>query len=234
MTTFDWTRVFGREAPRVIDVGSGTGRFVIESAAARPDRDHLGIESIDALVTKAAEEAKRRGLVNARFVAGDAAEWLTRLDPDSIDEIHVYHPQPYYDPGQVPLEPLTPEFFERAWTVLRADGFLVLQTDNAKYGRHLLEVLRSHFDPAVQPGPWPDAPEGRTQREILARRKGLPILRVVARRRKKPLAIAPPAPYFDPARPGLRKRRVKRNGAPGFPGIPPAKSTDRPATAVGD
>lgn len=211
MTPFDWRREFGRIAPRVIDVGSGSGRFVIESAAARPDRDHLGIESIDALATKAAREAKGRGLNNARFVAGDAAEWLaTRFVPDSIDEIHIYHPQPYYDPGQVRLELLTPDFFARAWALLRADGFLVLQTDNAKYGRHLLEVLRAHFEAEAQPGPWPDAPQGRTRREIVARRKGLPILRVIARRRVAPLPVAAPPPYFDPARPGLRKRRATR------------------------
>jgi tRNA (guanine-N7-)-methyltransferase len=202
--TFDGT-------PRVVDVGCGDGRFILESAAARPDLDHLGIESVPPLVEKASREALRRGLSNARFIAGDASAWLeTEAAPGSLHEIHIYHPQPYYDPGQVPLELLTPEFFRCAWTALRPVGLLVLQTDNAKYGRHLLEVIRSHFDPEVQPGPWPDAPQGRTQRERVARRKGLPILRVLARRRDAPLAIAPPPAYFDPSRPGLRKRRLKR------------------------
>jgi tRNA (guanine-N7-)-methyltransferase len=209
--TFDWIRVFGRTAPRVVDVGCGDGRFILESAAARPDRDHLGIESVSALVERATVDAERRGLANARFVAGDASAWLAaKFAPGSVDEIHVYHPQPYYDPAQVPLELLTPEFFDRSWTALRRGGLFVLQTDNAKYGRHLLDALRSRFDPEIQPGPWPDAPLGRTRREMVALRKGLPVLRVVARRRDAPLAIAPPPPYFDAARPGLRKRRVNR------------------------
>lgn len=212
--TFDWSGVFGRTAPRVIDVGCGTGRFILDSAAARPDRDHLGLEAVAPLVDKAAREAERRGLRNARFIAGDASAWVaSQLAPGTVDEIHVYHPQPYYDPGQTPLELLTPEFFLRAWTALRPTGVLILQTDNAKYGRHLLEAIRNHFDPEVQPGPWPDAPLGRTQRESVARRKGLPILRVVARRRETPLDLPPPPPYFDPARPGLRKRRTSRKRA---------------------
>lgn len=207
---FQWEQVFGRVAPRVVDVGSGTGRFVIHAAGARPDRDHLGIEAVAALVEQSALEARRRGLRNARFVAGDASEWLsTRLAPDSVDEIHVYHPQPYLDPGQVPLELLTPEFFGRAWTAMRSGGILILQTDNRRYGKHLLEAVRRHFDPEILPGPWPDAPEGRTRREEVARRKGLEILRVVARRRDAPLDVPPPPPYFDPSRPGLRKRRVR-------------------------
>jgi multicomponent Na+:H+ antiporter subunit B len=50
-----------------------------------------------------------------------------------------------------------------------------------RYGRHLLEAVKKHFDPEVLPGPWPDAPMGRTRREVVARRKGLPILRVIAK-----------------------------------------------------
>lgn len=207
---FHWEEVFGRVAPRVVDVGSGTGRFVIHAATARPERDHLGIEAIEALVDQANRDARARDLRNARFVTGDASAWLAgRLAPGSVDEIHVYHPQPYLDPSQVPVELLTPEFFERAWTVMRPGGILVLQTDNQRYGKHLLEAVKKHFDPEVLPGPWPDAPEGRTRREEVARRKGLRILRVVARRRPEPLDLAPPPPYFDPSRPGLRKRRVR-------------------------
>jgi tRNA (guanine-N7-)-methyltransferase len=207
---FDWEAVFGRVAPRVVDVGSGSGRFVIESAAASPDRDFLGIEAVRAMVERAAREATRRGLPNARFVATDAAAWLSaELAPGSVDEIHIYHPQPYYDPGQLPIELLSPEFFESAWKGIRAGGLLVLQTDNRRYGKHLLDAVAKHFDSEIHQGPWPDAPAGRTQREIVARRKGLPILRIVARRRKRPLALPPPPPYFDPERPGLRMRRTK-------------------------
>lgn len=194
----------------MVDVGCGTGHFVLDAAAARPDRDYLGIEAVASLVDQATQEAAKRGLRNVRFVADDASRWIDRQEPGSVDEIHVYHPQPYYDPGQVPLELLTPEFFERAWKALRPDGVLVLQTDNKRYGRHLLEAIRKYFDPEIQPGPWPDAPAGRTRREIVARRKGLAILRVVARRREAPLDVAPPPPYFDLTRPGLRTRRRKR------------------------
>jgi tRNA (guanine-N7-)-methyltransferase len=208
---FDWTRVFGRGAPHIVDIGCGTGRFLLGSALARPDCDHLGIELVKPLLERAARRADQRGLANVRFVAGDAVAWLfTRLEPGSVDEIHIYHPQPYYDPAEVHLGMLTAAFLERAWLVARPGGILILQTDNRAYGRYLLEAARKHFDPELLQGPWPDAPEGRTRREIVARRKGLPVLRVVARRRETPLGIAPPPPYFDPDRPGLRKRRKSR------------------------
>jgi tRNA (guanine-N7-)-methyltransferase len=205
---FDWDRVFGRTAPRILDIGCGTGQFVIDSAAARPDRDHLGIELLRPLVQQAARRAKELGLRNVRFAAIDAVAFLgERISVDSIDEIHVYHPQPYVDPAEVHLGMLTAAFFESAWQALRGRGILVLQTDNKKYGKYILDAARRHFDPEVQPGPWPDAPSGRTRREVVARRKGLAILRVIARRRESPLDVAPPAPYFE--RPGIRKRRIR-------------------------
>ena len=38
------TALFGREAPLVLDLGCGNGRFLIGSAVWRPDHDHLGID----------------------------------------------------------------------------------------------------------------------------------------------------------------------------------------------
>src|SRR5437870_549899 len=98
---FDWSKVFGRSAPRVLDLGCGSGRYLIGSALTRPDHDHLGIEVVDRLVREATRRADRRGLPNVRFVTGDATSWLfDRLNADSVDEIHLYHPQPYFNPAE--------------------------------------------------------------------------------------------------------------------------------------
>ncbi len=201
---FDWERVFGRGAPRVVDLGCGNGRYLIGSALARPGHDHLGIDVVQRVIDYAAHRANQRGLANVRFVVGDAVPWLfERLD--AADEIHVYHPQPYYEAGEVGRRLLTPEFLERVWSVLRPRGLLVLQTDNKSYWRYLLEAVPRHFEPELVPGPWPDAPQGRTRREIIARRKGLAVWRMVARRRERPLAIPAPRPDFDANRPRFRK-----------------------------
>lgn len=204
---FEWMR---RGAPRVLDAGCGDGRYLIGSAGARPDWDHLGIDRVPAVIARAVRRADRRGLANIRFVAGDARTWLLEhLPPDSVDEIHVYHPDPYGDPAE---QMVVPEFFERAWRVARRGGLLVLQTDHKAFGRYLFEAMRKHFDPEVHPGPWPDAPLGRTRREILAGRKGLAIRRLVGRRRDAPLAIDFPPPYVAGG-PRVRRRRLKKGSS---------------------
>jgi tRNA (guanine-N7-)-methyltransferase len=194
--------------PRIVDVGCGDGQFLLAQAAARPERDYVGIDLLRPVIERAAAAARARGLSNVRFLAGDAVAWLAAQPAGSIDEIHVYHPQPYVDPTEVHLGMLAPAFFERAWTVLKPDGLLVLQSDERRYAAYLREAVRRHFDAREVDGPWPDAPGGRTRREAVARRKKLRILRLEGRRRAAPLDVEPPPPYFD--RPGVRRRRPPR------------------------
>ena len=210
---FDWDAVFKRSAPRVIDLGCGNGRFLIGSAVARPAHDHLGIDLVQVAIDHAARRANRRGLANVRFLTADATLWLfERLEADSIDELHIYHPQPYYEEADVSRRMLTPEFLERAWKVLRKRGLLVLQTDNKSYWAYLREAVDKHFEPRLHPAPWPDAPEGRTRREIQARQKGLAVFRMTAARRETPLPIRIPRPDFDANRPRFKKLRRVRPG----------------------
>lgn len=202
---FDWTRTFGRAAPRVVDLGCGNGRYLIGSALARPERDHLGIDTVQRVVDYAAHRANQRGLTNVRFVTADAVTWLfERID--TAHEIHVYHPQPYYEPGEIGKRMLTPEFLERAWRVLHPGGTFVLQTDNKAYWAYLSAAMPKWFDVDVLRDAWPDSP--RTRREIIARQKGLTIWRMVGHRRDRPREMAVPRPNFDANRPGFRRRTM--------------------------
>lgn len=207
---FDWERVFDRRAQHAVDLGCGNGRYLIGSALARPGFDHLGIDLVQRAIDFAAQRANRRGITNARFVTGDAVQWMyERLLPASADEIHVYHPQPYYEADGAARRLLTPEFLERAWIVLRPHGRLVLQTDNKAYWTYLKAAVRRGFDAELVRDPWPDAPQGRTRREIMARRQGLAIFRMVAHRLDTPRDVPVPRPDFNADRPAFRKRTAE-------------------------
>jgi tRNA (guanine-N7-)-methyltransferase len=79
----------------------------------------------------------------------------------------------------------------------------VVQTDNPDYWRYIQRVVPLFFAFAEHRDPWPDAPEGRSRREILARSRGLRIFRGTGRRRDEitretalALAESLPAPRF--------------------------------------
>jgi len=205
---FDWEEHFGRKAGRVLDLGCGNGRYLIGSALARPGTDHLGIDLVQRAVDFGAHRGGMRGLTNLKMVVGDAIAWLfDRLSADSIDEVHVYHPQPYYEQRDIHKRMLTPEFLEQVWRVLRRAGLLVLQTDNKPYWTYLQKAVRRHFDPTIVRGRWPDSPQGRTRREIVASKKGLTVWRMTAVRLDTPRTIEAVQPDFSADRARYRRRR---------------------------
>lgn len=174
----DWTALFGRTAPVVLDLGCGNGRFLIGSGVWRPDRDHLGVDILPLVVRYAVRRANQRGLTNIRFAVAGGRELLANhVAPGSVAEIHCYHPQPYYSPEEIPKRLITPEFLALVHRSLAAGGTFFLQTDNPHYWRYMQSVVPVFFDFEERPRPWPDAPKGRTRREILALRRGLPVFR---------------------------------------------------------
>jgi tRNA (guanine-N7-)-methyltransferase len=201
----EWDALFGRRAPLVLDLGCGNGRFLIHSAVWRPDHDHLGLDILPVVIRYATRRANQRGLTNLRFAVGDARLFLERLAaPQSLAEIHCYHPQPYYDPAQVHRRLITPEFLALVHRALVPGGLFFVQTDNPGYWHYLWQVVPVYFDFEERDKPWPDAPRGRTRREIIALRRGLPVFRGMGQVKGElseaealRLARALPAPVFD-------------------------------------
>jgi tRNA (guanine-N7-)-methyltransferase len=200
----DWFGIFGRRAPLVVDLGCGNGRYLLGSALARPDFDHVGIDILPLVLRYATRRANQRGLSNLRLAAVDGQRFVHEyLGDGSVREMHCYHPQPFHDAHLADRRMLTPRFFAETLRVLEPGGKLFLQTDNAGYWNYLGGILPSFFDWHDQPTPWPDTPKGRTRREILARRRGLPIHRgwgvALPLSREETLARAEslPPPIFD-------------------------------------
>jgi tRNA (guanine-N7-)-methyltransferase len=234
---FDWAGVFGREAPRVLDLGCGNGRFLIASAIARPDWDHLGVELVPQAVRFASLRAGQRGLRNVKFAWGDATEFLLeRCAPRSVDEVHLYHPQPYFDAGKRGRRQLAPAPLLAIHRALRPNGLFVFQTDNAAYARYARAIVPALFEWRELEGPWPDAPRGRTLREVVARARGLAIVRAEARRRDLSddeaarRAGTLPEPRFDADRPRFtgRRRRGSRGRGRGWTGAGEGTEVPRP------
>jgi tRNA (guanine-N7-)-methyltransferase len=174
----NWKELFGRDVSVVLDLGCGNGRYLIGSALARPDHDHLGIDILPVVIRYARKRGNQRGLANLKFAVLGGPELLEKhVPPHSAAEIHCYHPQPYYDPAKVHLRLITPAFLSLVHRSLKPGGLFVVQTDNPGYWKYIREVVPLYFDFEEQPGRWPDSPKGRTRREIIAMKKKLPVFR---------------------------------------------------------
>ncbi len=180
----DFEAIFGRVAPLVVELGCGNGRYTLLSGLTRPDCDHFASDILPVVIRYATRRANQRGLQNVRFAVRDA-QTLVRayLGAGSVSEVHLYHPQPYHNPKQSHLRLVTPRFLADVHRVLRPGGFFVIQTDNPDYWEYITRVLPIFFEFQEHDGPWPDAPEGRSRREILARSRHLKIFRGSGSRR---------------------------------------------------
>lgn len=178
----DWAGIFGRTAPVVLDLGCGNGRFIVSSAVRRPDHDHVGVDILPVVIRYATRRANQRGLSNVRFAVCGGHEFLERyVPPHSVSEIHLYHPQPFAEPGQADRRLITPEFLQLVHDRLTPSGIWCLQTDSADYWRQARRIAAERFDFHEQSGPWPEDPWGRSRREIIATRRGLKIYRGIGR-----------------------------------------------------
>jgi len=200
----NWRELFGREAPIVLDLGCGNGRYLIASAVWRPDHDHVGVDILPAVLRYANRRGNQRGLKNLRFAAVDGRAFLDGLVPaGSVREIHIYHPQPFHDPREAGRRLIQPDFLALVLRCLEPGGLLFLQTDNAAYWDYLQLVVPAFVEFTEQQRPWPDSPKGRTRREIIALRRGMPIFRGWGKVRPIPaeevaaLVARQPLPLFD-------------------------------------
>ena len=99
----DWSAIFGRTAPVVLELGCGNGRFTLLSALARPEFDHVAIDVLPVVIRYATRRANQRGLHNVRFAVKDAETFMAAyVAESSVAEVHLYHPQPYPRPAAGP------------------------------------------------------------------------------------------------------------------------------------
>lgn len=139
----DLTAVFGRTAPRIVEIGFGHGENLLALAAASPQTDFLGIEVHRAGIGKLLLQAAAQDVRNLRVISRDAVEVLgQQLADASIEEILIFFPDPWPKKRHHKRRLIQDSFVQLAALKLRAGGILRLATDWQNYAEHMLETLR--------------------------------------------------------------------------------------------
>ncbi|MBQ0943871.1 tRNA (guanosine(46)-N7)-methyltransferase TrmB [Ideonella sp. 4Y16] len=138
----DWSAAFGREAPRVLEIGFGMGAATAQIAAARPDTDFIGIEvhtpGVGALLKRIGEE----GLTNLRILQHDAVQVLEQMvAPDSLAGVHIFFPDPWHKKKHHKRRLIQAPLVALLASRLAPGGVLHCATDWQPYAEQMLEVL---------------------------------------------------------------------------------------------
>ncbi|WP_079419217.1 tRNA (guanosine(46)-N7)-methyltransferase TrmB [Thiomonas intermedia] len=142
-TAPDWSAVFDRNAPRVLEIGFGMGDATAQIAASRPETDFIGVEVHPPGVGALLQRIDAAQLGNLRIVQFDAVQVLRQMiAPRSLDGLHIYFPDPWPKKRHHKRRLIQPEFVHLAVSRLRPGGYLHCATDWQPYAEHMLEVLR--------------------------------------------------------------------------------------------
>lgn len=138
----DLQHAFGREAPLLIEVGFGMGHALLETATAKPDWNHLGIEVYRPGVGALIKGAVDRGLTNLRVIEGDAVAVLEQgIAPASVAQLHIFFADPWPKTKHHKRRLIQAPFVGTAARRLIPGGMLLLATDWRPYADAMLEVL---------------------------------------------------------------------------------------------
>lgn len=138
----NWDAVFGRRAPRVMEIGFGMGGATAAVAAAAPGTDFIGVEvhlpGVGALLKRIGEQA----LGNVRIVRHDAVAVLEAMvAPGSLAGIHLWFPDPWHKKRHHKRRLVQPAFVALLATRLAPGGILHCATDWQPYAEQMLDVL---------------------------------------------------------------------------------------------
>ncbi len=141
--------VFGRKAPKILEIGFGMGETTAKIAAAAPEKDFLGIEvhgpGVGALCKLVSEQA----LGNVRIMQHDAVEVMRDMIADgTLAGVHVFFPDPWRKARHHKRRIIQPDFVALVAAKLAPGGYLHCATDWENYAHWMLEVLAA--EPALE------------------------------------------------------------------------------------
>lgn len=176
---FDWATVFGREAPRTLEIGFNRGRFLTELASRWPEHDHIGIEirrrycwRLANLIDRDPDSAQ-----NVRLVWADAKRVTADLlPPGSLQAIFVNFPDPWWKRRHEKRRLVRPDYARELHDLLRDGGEVWVKSDVAAIAEEIDASLAG--TPGLE-GPFPFGADDLplTYREVKCVAAGMPIHR---------------------------------------------------------
>jgi tRNA (guanine-N7-)-methyltransferase len=138
----DLDRVFGRVAPRILEIGFGMGETTARIAAQRPEIDYLGTEVHTPGVGSLLNRIVELGLANVRVIQHDAVEVLEHMiAPESLDGVHIFFPDPWPKKRHHKRRLVQPPFVALLVSRIKAGAYVHVATDWQDYAQQIVEVL---------------------------------------------------------------------------------------------
>jgi tRNA (guanine-N7-)-methyltransferase len=143
----DLDAIFGRSAPRCLEIGFGTGELLATLAAANPQVDYLGVEVHRSGVGRLLLQVEQAHLTNVRVLCHDAVEVLNiGIRDEALAEVMIFFPDPWHKKRHHKRRLIDSPLIATVASKLHAGGVLRLATDWQPYAERMLEVGNANPD----------------------------------------------------------------------------------------
>lgn len=138
----DLVQVFGRIAPRILEIGFGMGETTAAIATAHPQNDYLALEVHNPGVGSLLKQIEELDLGNIRIIQHDAVEVLRDMIADAtLDGVHIFFPDPWHKKRHNKRRLIQPSFIAQLVQKLKPGGYIHVATDWQDYAEQVLAVL---------------------------------------------------------------------------------------------
>ncbi len=140
----DLNQVFGREAPKILEIGFGMGDSTATIAQASPENDYLALEVHTPGVGNLLRVVDTQQIPNLRIIQHDAVEVLRDMLGDAtLDGVHIFFPDPWHKARHNKRRLIQAPFVAQLVRKIKPDGYVHVATDWQDYAEQILAVLNA-------------------------------------------------------------------------------------------
>ncbi|MEJ2041690.1 MAG: tRNA (guanosine(46)-N7)-methyltransferase TrmB [Reinekea sp.] len=140
----DSSKVFGRKADTVLEIGFGMGDSFVDMAKAAPEKNFIGIEVHLPGVGRMLNRTDTENVSNICCYKEDAVDILKNCIADeSLTTIQLFFPDPWHKKKHHKRRIVQPDFAQLVRRKLRSGGTFHMATDWENYAEHMMEVMEA-------------------------------------------------------------------------------------------
>ena len=179
-THLDLNALFQRNAPKILDIGTGMGETTAALASAYRDNDFLAVEVHRPGIGSLLRRIAQRHLTNVRVCNHDVTDVLRYLlPPESLDQVYIFFPDPWPKKRHHKRRLINAVFLRLLKKCLKDGGRIFIATDWEDYAGHIMEVFSRDGDFLNLAGAGHYAPRPRWRPDTKFERRGSRLTHVI-------------------------------------------------------
>ncbi len=133
---------FGRDAPKILEIGFGMGDSTAAIALADPDSDYIALEVHTPGVGNLLKLIDAQHIPNIRIIQHDAVEVLRDMIGNAtLNGVHIFFPDPWHKARHNKRRLIQASFIAQLVQKLKPGGYIHVATDWQDYAEQVLAVL---------------------------------------------------------------------------------------------